>query len=89
MIEKLFLPDSPTPAQEHVDSPGRGTFYCVHNLRQAVIPAVGFSQRSEKEMAMVWHDYGCMQIQLISMLPETTLQNCIPSQLVEVAIDGL
>ena len=29
-------------------------------------------------MAMVWHDYGCMQIQLISMLPETTLQNCIP-----------
>jgi len=40
-------------------------------------------------MAMVWHDYGCMQIQLISMLPETTLQNCIPSQLVEVAIDGL
>ena len=31
-------------------------------------------------MAMVWHDYGCMQIELISVLSETTLQNCIPRE---------
>jgi len=80
MIRKLLLPNWTRSIESYIDLPRSSAFDGLHNLRQAVAPAILPAQWRVNQMNMIRHNDGGMEIEFLCMLVQAALENNIPSE---------
>src|SRR5713226_3294338 len=62
MIERFFFPDRARGVEKLINAMSRGAFQTLHDVDEREGPAVFIPRRQEQQMDVIWHDYGCVQM---------------------------
>ena len=68
-----MLPDLALPTQQLVDPMSRGALDSLENFRDGK-ESIACIKRGENQMDMIWHDYGCIKVESLTIPPKATFK---------------
>jgi hypothetical protein len=80
MIKRLLLPHRPLASQQPIHAMSRSAFQAMHDVNQTERPPASIAQRPKQQMNMIRHHDGGRQLDALSMIVQTMLQDEIASR---------